>query len=134
MARILLLQLQLYELRCSHCSRAWPHEGARCGADAAAGAGAGQAQGHSYILAPQRLAPGDEVTAGQTGAIRPGNCMPLASIPVATQVSNVELYPGRGGQLARSAGVAATLISKGAPLLHPWGAGQPELLLWLLPV
>ena len=83
------------------------------GTQAAPHAGAGQAQGHSYILAPQRLAPGDEVTAGQAGAIRPGNCMPLASIPVATQISNVELYPGRGGQLARAAGVAATLISKG---------------------
>ena len=74
---------------------------------------AGDREQHSYILAPQRVAPGDTVLSGPTGAIRPGNSFPLASIPLGQQIHNVELYPGRGGQMARAAGVSATLISKG---------------------
>ncbi len=66
----------------------------------------------SYILAPQRLAPGDKVVAGQRVDVQPGNAMPLKSIPVGTIIHNVELKPGHGGQLARSAGTYAQLIGK----------------------
>ena len=69
---------------------------------------------HSYILAPQRVQAGDEVVSGSEGAIRPGNSFPLSSIPIGQAIHNVELYPGRGGQMARAAGVSATLITKGA--------------------
>lgn len=65
-----------------------------------------------YILAPQDLKVGDTVMSGPDAEIRPGNALPLANIPLGTMVHNVELYPGRGGQLARSAGVAAQLLAK----------------------
>jgi large subunit ribosomal protein L2 len=58
----------------------------------------------SYILAPQRLGVGDTVVSGRRADIKPGNAMPLNSIPVGTIVHNVELKPGYGGQLARSSG------------------------------
>ena len=57
----------------------------------------------AYILAPQRLAVGNKVIAGQKVDVKPGNAMPLSSIPIGTIVHNVELKPGRGGQVARSA-------------------------------
>jgi large subunit ribosomal protein L2 len=66
----------------------------------------------AYILAPQRLAVGDTVIAGSAVDIKPGNALPLQNIPVGTIVHNVELKPGRGGQLARSAGTYAQLIGK----------------------
>ncbi len=66
----------------------------------------------TYILAPQRLAPGDKVVSGERVDVQPGNAMPLKSIPVGTIVHNVELKPGRGGQLARSAGTYVQLIGK----------------------
>ncbi|MBH0236525.1 50S ribosomal protein L2 [Methylobrevis albus] len=66
----------------------------------------------AYILAPQRLAIGDTVIAGQTADVKPGNAMPLASIPVGTIVHNVELKPGKGGQVARSAGTYAQLVGR----------------------
>jgi len=65
-----------------------------------------------YILAPQRLGPGDKVIASDRADIQPGNAMPLKSIPVGTIVHNVELKPGRGGQIARSAGTYVQLIGK----------------------
>jgi large subunit ribosomal protein L2 len=65
-----------------------------------------------YILAPQDLKVGDTVMSGPDAEIRPGNALPLANIPLGTMVHNVELYPGRGGQLARSAGTAAQLLAK----------------------
>ena len=68
----------------------------------------------AYILAPNRLAPGDTVVAGERVDIRPGNAMPLANMPVGTIVHNVELKRGRGGQLARSAGTYAQLVGKDA--------------------
>jgi large subunit ribosomal protein L2 len=68
----------------------------------------------SYILAPQRLAAGDTVVAGEKEDIKPGNAMPLANMPVGTIVHNVELKKGRGGQLARSAGTYAQLVGKDA--------------------
>ncbi|NQV60856.1 MAG: 50S ribosomal protein L2, partial [Alphaproteobacteria bacterium] len=66
----------------------------------------------SYILAPQRLAPGDSVVAGERVDVKPGNAMPLASIPVGTIVHNVEMKPGKGGQLARSAGTYVQLVGR----------------------
>lgn len=65
-----------------------------------------------YILAPVGLSAGDTVVAGEDVDIRPGNALPIRSIPLGTQIHNVELYPGRGGQLVRSAGNSAQLIAK----------------------
>lgn len=66
----------------------------------------------SYILAPQRLKVGDKVTAGDSVDVKPGNAAPLAKLPVGTIVHNVELKPGKGGQIARSAGCYAQLIGR----------------------
>lgn len=66
----------------------------------------------SYILAPDGLKDGMKVMNGTTAEIRVGNCLPLSAIPVGTQVHNIELYPGKGGQLARSAGNSAQLMAK----------------------
>ena len=65
-----------------------------------------------YILAPLGLTVGDTVVAGPTAEIRPGNCLPLANIPLGTLIHNVELKEGRGGQLVRSAGASAQLLGK----------------------
>jgi len=65
-----------------------------------------------YILAPQRLAVGDQVVAGQRVDIKPGNALPLKNIPVGTIVHNVELKAGKGGQMARSAGTYVQLVGK----------------------
>ena len=66
----------------------------------------------NYILAPAGLAVGDTIVAGPTADIKVGNALPLSNIPTGTFVHNVELYPGRGGQLARAAGNAAQLMAK----------------------
>ena len=66
----------------------------------------------SYILAPAGLKVGDKVMAGPEADIKPGNALPLVNIPTGTVIHNVELYPGRGGQLARAAGNAAQLMAK----------------------
>jgi large subunit ribosomal protein L2 len=66
----------------------------------------------SYILAPQRLAPGDRIVAGAAVDVKPGNAMPLAAMPVGTIIHNVELKPGKGGQIARSAGTYAQLVGR----------------------
>ena len=66
----------------------------------------------AYILAPQRVATGDKVIAGEKVDVKPGNAMPLASIPIGTIVHNVELKPGRGGQIARSAGSYVQLVGR----------------------
>ena len=65
-----------------------------------------------YILQPAGLKVGDTVVAGAGADIKPGNALPLTNIPVGTVVHNVELYPGRGGQLARAAGNSAQLMAK----------------------
>ena len=65
-----------------------------------------------YILAPVGLTSGDKVIASTTADIKPGNALPLQNIPVGTVIHNIELYPGKGGQLVRSAGVAAQLMAK----------------------
>jgi large subunit ribosomal protein L2 len=68
----------------------------------------------SYILAPQRLAAGDTVIAGEDVDVKPGNAMPLASMPVGTIVHNVEMKIGKGGQLARSAGTYVQIVGRDA--------------------
>lgn len=66
----------------------------------------------SYIIAPQRLSPGDEVVSGENVDVRPGNAMPLGNMPVGTIVHNVEMKPGKGGQMARAAGTYAQLVGR----------------------
>ena len=66
----------------------------------------------AYIIAPEGLKVGDTVVAGPSADIKPGNALPLKAIPVGTFIHNVELYPGRGAQLARSAGNMAQLMAK----------------------
>ncbi|MCV0397072.1 MAG: 50S ribosomal protein L2 [Rhizobiaceae bacterium] len=66
----------------------------------------------NYIIAPQRLQVGDRVVAGASVDVKPGNAMPLSAMPVGTIVHNVELKPGKGGQLARSAGAYAQLVGR----------------------
>ena len=66
----------------------------------------------SYIIAPVGLKDGDTVYTGPDADIKPGNTLPIENIPVGTFIHNIELYPGKGAQLVRSAGVAAQLIAK----------------------
>jgi len=83
----------------------------------------------SYILAPQRLGPGDKVIAGQRADIKPGNAMPLSSIPVGTIVHNVELKAGKGGQIARSAGTYVQLVGRDAGYaLLRLGSGEARMV------
>ena len=65
-----------------------------------------------YILAPLGLKAGDTVVSSASADIKPGNCLPLANIPVGTVIHNIELHPGNGAQLVRSAGTAAQLMAK----------------------
>ncbi len=66
----------------------------------------------SYIVAPVDLKVGDVITAGAESDIKPGNALPIANIPVGTMIHNIELYPGRGAQMVRSAGAMAQLMAK----------------------
>lgn len=66
----------------------------------------------AYILAPEGLKDGMKIMNGPDAEIHVGNCLPLSAIPVGTQVHNIELYPGHGGQLVRSAGNSAQLMAK----------------------
>ena len=66
----------------------------------------------AYILAPQGLTDGDKVISGETADIKVGNCMPIDSIPVGTLIHNIELNPGQGGKLVRTAGQSAQLMAK----------------------
>ena len=68
----------------------------------------------SYILAPQRLAPGDVVEAGEQVDVKPGNAMPMSNIPIGSIIHNVELKQGKGGQIARSAGTYVQLVGRDA--------------------
>ncbi len=65
-----------------------------------------------YILAPVGLKAGDSILSGAAADIKPGNCLPLSAIPTGTVIHNIELYPGKGAQLVRSAGVSAQLMAK----------------------
>jgi large subunit ribosomal protein L2 len=66
----------------------------------------------SYILAPQRLSVGDQVVSGERCDIKPGNAMPMNTIPVGTIIHNIEMKPGKGGQIARAGGTYAQLIGR----------------------
>ncbi|MBQ9120329.1 MAG: 50S ribosomal protein L2 [Lachnospiraceae bacterium] len=66
----------------------------------------------SYILAPNGLKVGDVLMNGETAEVKVGNCLPLQNIPVGSEIHNIELYPGKGGQLVRSAGNSAQLMAK----------------------
>ncbi len=78
-----------------------------------------------YILAPQGLKVGDTISAGPEAELRTGNALPLASIPTGMQVHNIELQPGRGGQLARGAGTSVQLMAKeGATCLLRLPSGE----------
>ncbi len=68
----------------------------------------------AYILAPQRLNIGDQVIAGERVDVKPGNAMPMSNIPVGTIIHNIEMKPGKGGQIARSAGGYAQLVGRDA--------------------
>ena len=66
----------------------------------------------AYILAPNRIKVGDKIESGENAEVSIGNCLPLRNIPNGTQVHNVEMHPGKGGQIARSAGNSARLMAK----------------------
>src|ERR1700704_3040655 len=66
-----------------------------------------------YILQPNGLKVGDTIISGDNVDILPGNCLPLKNIPLGTQIHNVELRPGKGGQIARSAGSSVQLVAQG---------------------
>src|SRR6202007_1109459 len=68
----------------------------------------------AYILAPQRLKEGDKVVAGERVDVKPGNAMPMRNIPIGTIIHNVEMKPGKGGQLARAAGTYVQLVGRDA--------------------
>jgi large subunit ribosomal protein L2 len=68
----------------------------------------------AYILAPQRLKAGDEIIAGDKVDVKPGNASPLRGMPIGTIIHNIELKPGKGGQIARSAGAYAQLVGRDA--------------------
>ena len=72
----------------------------------------------AYILAPQGITDGDKVISGETVDIKPGNCMPISSIPVGTLIHNIELNPGQGGKLVRTAGQSAQLMAKEGKYAH----------------
>jgi len=83
----------------------------------------------AYILAPQRLAVGDKVESGDKVDIRPGNAMPLRSIPVGTIVHNVEMKPRKGGQIARAAGSYVQLVGRDAGYaLLKLGSGEVRMV------
>ncbi len=71
----------------------------------------------SYILAPQGMRPGEQVESGERVDIRPGNALPLRSIPTGTMVHNVELTPGQGGRLGRAAGAGIQVAAKEGPMV-----------------
>jgi large subunit ribosomal protein L2 len=84
----------------------------------------------AYILAPQRARPGDEVIAGERVDVKPGNAMPLRSMPVGTIIHNVELKPSKGGQMARSAGAYAQLVGRDAGYAQiRLGSGELRMVL-----
>jgi large subunit ribosomal protein L2 len=83
----------------------------------------------AYILAPQRVKAGDTVIAGESVDIQPGNALPLRRIPVGTIVHNVELKPGKGGQLARSAGTYLQIVGRDAGYaLLRLGSGEMRMV------
>ena len=67
----------------------------------------------SYVLAPQSLKPGDTISSGKDAPLKPGNTLRLRDIPTGMKIHNVELAPGKGGKMCRSAGCSSTLVHKG---------------------
>jgi large subunit ribosomal protein L2 len=83
----------------------------------------------SYILAPQRLGPGDSVVAAESADVKPGNAMPIANVPVGTIVHNVEIKIGKGGQIARSAGSYAQIVGRdGEYVILRLNSGEQRLV------
>ena len=83
----------------------------------------------AYILAPQRLSVGDTVISGERVDVKPGNSMPMQNIPVGTIIHNIEMKPGRGGQMARAAGAYAQLVGKDAGYaLLRLGSGEQRMV------
>ena len=66
----------------------------------------------NYIIAPSKIKSGDEIISGRNKEVKEGNCLPIKNIPTGTNIHNIELKPGAGGQLARSAGTSAQIVSK----------------------
>ena len=84
----------------------------------------------SYIIAPQRLAVGDKVVAGTKVDVKPGNAMPLRSMPIGTIIHNIEMKPAKGGQMARSAGAYAQLVGRDAGYAQiRMGSGELRMVL-----
>ena len=84
----------------------------------------------AYILAPQRLKAGDKVVAGDKVDIQPGNTMPMKNMPVGTIIHNVELKPGKGGQMARSAGAYVQLVGRDSDYVQvKLSSGEVRLVL-----
>jgi large subunit ribosomal protein L2 len=84
----------------------------------------------AYIVAPQRLRAGDEIVAGERVDVKPGNAMPLRSMPIGTIIHNVELKPEKGAQLARSAGAYAQLVGRDAGYAQiRLGSGELRMVL-----
>ncbi len=83
----------------------------------------------AYILAPQRVKAGDKVISGERADIKPGNAMPMRNIPVGTIIHNVEMKPGKGAQIARSAGAYVQLVGKDAGYaLLRLGSGEQRMV------
>ena len=72
----------------------------------------------SYILAPKGLTDGMQVISSEKADIKPGNCLPISAIPVGTEIHNIEMHKGKGGQLVRTAGTAAQLMAKEGKYAH----------------
>ena len=88
----------------------------------------------AYILAPEGLTDGMTVVSGDTAEVRVGNCLPLANIPVGTMVHNIEMHPGKGGQMVRSAGNGAQLMAKEwfrSTAERPSVSSATETITWL---
>jgi large subunit ribosomal protein L2 len=84
----------------------------------------------AYILAPQRLKVGDEVVASEKVDLKPGNASPLRSLPIGSMIHNIELKPGKGGQIARSAGAYAQLVGRDAGYAQiRLGSGELRMVL-----
>jgi len=84
----------------------------------------------AYILAPQRMRAGDEIVAGEKVDLKPGNASPLRSLPIGSMVHNIELKPGKGGQIARSAGAYAQLVGRDAGYAQiRLGSGELRMVL-----
>ena len=73
---------------------------------------------YRYILQPKGLNIGDEVRAGLGSEIKKGNALPMSEIPLGMEIHNVEMYPGKGGQMVRGAGLSAVILAKESPFVH----------------